>query len=475
MARYTYDITVIGGGSGGLTAARLGQSLGARVALVDKERLGGDCLHYGCVPSKSLIHVAKVAQQARRATEVGLTSTELKPDMAKVTSYIQGVIERVGEAEQSYTTGVDVRFGTFAFTSPHTFTINGVSSSSKAFIIATGSHATVPQVEGLAEAGFLTNEQAFDLLHLPPILTIVGGGPIGCELAQAFSRLGTKVTLVQGPERLLPKEEPEVSQAITDTFAHEGITVLTGVWMRRVRREGDEKVVVAQQGDKEIEIRSSEILIALGRTPNTEGLNLKAAGIQYDQKGIKVDQYLQTTTKNIYAIGDVIGGYLFTHVAAYHAGVVARNVLVPIKRTEVSYDALPWVTFTDPEAARIGMTEAEAKQKEPVRVIHFPWSEIDRAQSEAETGGFIKLVLSAKNDTILGAHMVGAHSGELLAELALAIKHKLGLNAIFSTIHAYPTYTTGLQQAAFEAYLESGSVKSARKLVRPLLWLRGWM
>jgi pyruvate/2-oxoglutarate dehydrogenase complex dihydrolipoamide dehydrogenase (E3) component len=473
MARYQYDITIIGGGSGGLTAARLAQALGARVALIDKERLGGDCLHYGCVPSKSLIHVAKVSQQARHAAAIGLAPAELAVDMPKVTEYVQGVIERASVAETTYTEGVDVRLGKFEFTSKNEFRLNGVPLSSQSFVIATGSRPVVPPIEGLAETGFLTNEQAFDLLNLPPTLTIVGGGPIGVELAQAFARLGSRVTIVQGADRLLPREEMDVAQVVAQALERDGVNVITNARMQRVRRDGDEKVVEAQRGEEQIEVRGSEILIALGRSPNTEGLKLEAAGVKYDKKGIQVDDYLQTTTKDIYAIGDVIGGYLFSHVAAYHAGIAVRNMLVPIGRKKVNYDALPWVTFTDPEAARIGMTEEEAMKKGPVRVIRFPWSEIDRAQAEAETHGFIKLVLGAKNDDILGAHMVGAHSGELLAELALAIKYKLGLDAIFSTIHAYPTYTVGLQQAAFEAYLESESLKNARKVIRPVLSLRG--
>ena len=473
MARYTYDITIIGGGSGGLTAARLGQSLGARVCLIDKERLGGDCLHYGCVPSKSLIHVAKVAQQARHAAQIGLASAELTPDMAKVTEYVQGVIERASQAEKTYTEGVDVRLGAFEFRGAHEFTLNGVPLSSQSFIVATGSRPVVPNVEGLAEAGFLSNEQAFDLMHLPKSLTVVGGGPIGVELAQAFARLGAKVTIVQGAERILPREEPEVAAAVAEALERDGITILTNARMQRVRRDGDQKIVVAKQGESEIEVAGEEILIALGRAANVDGLALDAAGVKYDKKGIKVDDYLQTATTNISAIGDVIGGYLFSHVAAYHAGVAVRNILVPVGKKKVAYDVLPWVTFTDPEAARIGMTEEEAMQKGAVRVIRFPYSEIDRAQAEAETHGFIKLVLGAKNDDILGAHIVGAHGGELLAEIALAMKYKLGLDAIFSTTHAYPTYTTGLQQASFEAYLESEAIKGARKFIRPVLSLRG--
>jgi pyruvate/2-oxoglutarate dehydrogenase complex dihydrolipoamide dehydrogenase (E3) component len=456
-----------------LTAARLAQALGARVALIDKERLGGDCLHYGCVPSKSLIHVAKVAQQARHAAQVGLAAAELEPDMTKVTEYVQGVIERAALAEKTYTEGVDVRLGKFEFRSNHEFTLNGVPLSSQSFIVATGSRPVVPRTEGLAEAGFISNEGAFDLMHLPARLTVVGGGPIGVELAQAFARIGSRVTIVQGPERIMPREEPEVSQAVAQALERDGITILTGARMQRVHKEGDEKIVEATRGGETIEVRGDEILIALGRSPNVEGLNLEAADVKYDNKGIKTDDYLQTSSSNISAIGDVLGGYLFSHVAAYHAGVAVRNILVPIGKKKANYDVLPWVTFTDPEAARIGMTEEEAMQKGAVRVIRFPFSEIDRAQAEAETHGFIKLVLGAKNDDILGAHMVGAHSGELLAEIALAMKYKLGLDAIFSTTHAYPTYGTGLQQAAFEAYLESESLKNARKVIRPVLSLRG--
>lgn len=473
MARYDYDITVIGGGSGGLTAARLGQSLGARVALVDKERLGGDCLHYGCVPSKSLIHVAKVVQQARQAAQLGLGAADLTVDMGKVTTYVQGVIERASAAEHTYTEGVDVRLGMCRFVSRHDYAVDGVSFSSKSFVIATGSRPVVPNIEGLAETGFLTNEQAFDLLHLPSSLIVIGGGPIGVELAQAFARLGSKVTVVQGPDRLLPKEDPDVSEAVTEALKRDGVEIMAGARVKRVWREGDEKRAEAERNGERITVRASQILIALGRAPNVTGLNLEAAGVAYTDKGITTDDYLQTTASNISAIGDVIGGYLFSHVAAYHAGVAVRNIVVPIGKKKANYDVLPWVTFTDPEAARIGLTEEEAMQRQPVRVIRFPWREIDRAQAEAETEGFIKLLLSAKGDAILGAHIVGAHGGELLAEIALAMKYNLGLDAIFTTTHAYPTYTTGLQQAAFEAYLESQSLQNARKIVRTVLSFRG--
>jgi dihydrolipoamide dehydrogenase len=473
MAKTQYDLTIIGGGSGGLTAARVSASLGANVLLVDKQRLGGDCLNYGCVPSKSLIHVARVVQQAKEAMSLGLTPATLGVDMAKVTAYIQGVIQRVGEAEQSYTEGVTVKFGKVSFTSPTQLLLNEEGITSRNTLIATGSHPTVPNIEGLQETGYLTNEDAFNLMSLPASLLIVGGGPIGVELGQAFARLGTKITIVQGREHILPKEEPEVSATIAERLRAEGITLVTNARFVKAGRNEMKKVVTAKQGDTLLTFEADEILIALGRQPNIAGLNLEAAGVKYDSKGIKVDEYLQSSTPNILALGDVIGGYLFTHVAAYQAGVAAQNALLPVYKKKVDYRVVPWCTFTDPEAARVGMTRAEAEQHyKEIREGRFPWAEIDRAQTENETVGFIKLILAGKKDEIVGAHMVGTRAGELLGELSLAMQHRLTLNDIFNTIHAYPTMATGLQQAAFAAYLKGRRAASNRKIVETVLKFR---
>ena len=474
MARYLYDVAVLGGGSGGLTAARLAAALGARTLLIDKERLGGDCLHYGCVPSKTLIHVARVFSLAKASLDLGLPSADLKVDMARVSAHVQRVIEQVSEAEQVYVKDVAVRFGHATVRSKHEIDVDGESVSSARCIIATGSRPRIPPIEGLEVVGYLTNEDVFDLQHLPPSLIVVGGGPIGVELAQAFARLGSRVTLVQGPARILPKEDPEVSDAIAQALARDGVSIELGARMVRASRRGEQKVVEAKRGDTSFSVEADEILLAVGRSPNVEGLNLEAAGVAYDQTGIKTDAYLQTSASNIAAIGDVIGGYLFTHVAAYQAGVAVRNALVPVSRKKVQYRALPWATFTDPEAARVGLTEEEARrQGQQVRVVRLPWSEIDRAQTEGEREGFIKIIVSRKNDTILGAHLVGGRAGELLGELALAMQHNLGLPAILATIHAYPTLSTGLQQVAFEAYLESPARHNARRFIRFLLSLRG--
>jgi len=469
-----YDMAIIGGGSGGLTAARVATVLGANVLLVDKERLGGDCLNYGCVPSKSLIHVARIVQKARESASLGLMSANLSVNMAKVSEYVQGVIDRVAEGEKVYTEGVTVKFGQITFKSATELVLNGEIFTSRNTLIATGSRPVMPRVEGLEEVGYLTNESVFDLMNLPSSIVIVGGGPVGVELSQAFERLGAKVTIIQEQERILPREDPEVSESVARVLISEGIDIITNARFVKAGRSGNKKVATARQGDQLLNFAADEIVLAVGRQPNIEGLNLEAAGIKYDKNGIKVDDYLQTSASNILAIGDVIGGYLFTHVAVYQAGVAVRNALVPVGKKKVDYRVVPWCTFTDPEAARVGLTPEDAeKQYKQVRIVKFPWAEIDRAQAENETTGFIKLVLAGKKDEIVGAHMVGARAGEMLGEIALAMQHNLTLNDILGTIHVYPTMNTGIQQAVFEAYLEGAAAASNRKIVRTVLSLRG--
>jgi dihydrolipoamide dehydrogenase len=469
-----YDMAIIGGGSGGLTAARVATALGANVLLVDKERLGGDCLNYGCVPSKSLIHVARILQKARESASLGLMSANLSVNMAKVSEYVQGVIDRVAEGEKVYTEGVTVKFGQITFKSATELVLNGEIFTSRNTLIATGSRPVMPRVEGLEEVGYLTNESVFDLMNLPSSIVIIGGGPVGVELSQAFERLGAKVTIIQEQERILPREDPEVSEAVARVLISEGIDIVTNARFVKAGRSGNKKVATARKGAQLLNFEADEIVLAVGRQPNIEGLNLEAAGIKYDKNGIKVDDYLQTSASNILAIGDVIGGYLFTHVAVYQAGVAVRNALVPVGKKKVDYRVVPWCTFTDPEAARVGLTPEDAeKQYKQVRIVKFPWAEIDRAQAENETTGFIKLVLAGKKDEIVGAHMVGARAGEMLGEIALAMQHNLTLNDILGTIHVYPTMNTGIQQAVFEAYLEGAAAASNRKIVRTVLSLRG--
>lgn len=470
MLQTHYDLTIIGGGSAGLTAAHLAQSLGANVLLIDKQRLGGDCLHYGCVPSKSLIHVAHIVQQVRHAASLGVISTYQGLDMTKVSAYIQNVIQRVSATERMFTEGVTVAFGHASFTSPRTLLLNNEEVTSRSILIATGSHPSVPQIEGLQATGYLTNEDVFDLTALPESLVIAGGGPIGVELGQALGRLGTKITIIQGPAHLLPREDPEVSETIEGILKSEGIDIITNARVVQTRRNGTKKVITAQQGKQIIQLEADELLLALGRRPNIEeDLNLEAAGVQYNEQGILVDEHLQTSAAHIFALGDVIGGYLFTHVASYQAGIAVRNALVPLAKKKVDYRVVPWCTFTEPEVARIGLTPVEAeRQYQHVRTTQFLWSEIDRAQTAYETAGFIKLVLAGKKEQIVGAHLVGARAGELLGEIALAMQHHLTINDIFNTIHPYPTMGIGLQQATFEAFLTGPEAVSNRKLIRLL-------
>ncbi len=473
MTHTHYDITIIGGGSGGLTAARLAASLGANVLLIDKEHLGGDCLNYGCVPSKSLIHVAKVVHQAKNVARLGLMPANLEVDMAKINNYIQAVIGRVAESEKVYTEGVTVKFGEVSFKSASELTLNGETFTSRNTLISTGSRALVPRIEGLEETGYLTNEDVFNLMLLPSSLLIVGGGPIGVELGQAFRRLGTDVTIIEGLDRILPKEDPEVSAILTEMLRSEGINVVTNALFINAKRDGNKKVVIAKQGEMHLAIEADEILLTLGRQPNVEGLNLEAARITYSNKGIQVNEHLQTSAPNIFAIGDVIGGYLFTHMAAYQAGIAVRNALVPIGKKKVDYRVVPWCIFTDPEAARVGLTPDEAENHhKQTRIVKFPVADIDRAQAENGITGFIKLVLAGKKEEIVGAHMFCAHAGELLGEIALAMQHHLTISDILETIHAYPTMSTGIQQTAFEAYLHGTGVSSNRKIVQTLLRLR---
>ncbi len=465
---YDYDLIVIGGGSGGLVAARQARAFGARVALIDKSRLGGDCLHYGCVPSKTLIHIARVAHQIRRGTARGVITTAPTIDMPVVAATIAGVIDTISHEEEQYVEGVDVRFGHAVFRDAHTLDLDGTPLSAKSFIIATGSRPAPLAAPG-ADLGYLTNEEVFDLRQLPASLVIVGGGPIGCELAQAFARLGSSVTLIQRGSRLLPREEPAASEAVYTALAADGVRILTNTHITALGKNEQGHTVTTRHDDQSEEtIQAEQVLAAVGRIPNVEDLGLEKIGVALTPRGITVDSHQRTSIPSILAIGDVAGGLLFTHVAAAQAGYAAPNAFLPgwLARS-VPLDIVPWVTFTAPEVARVGLTEDEARAKHgtAVRVIHMPWSSIDRAQAEGATAGFIKLVLG-KKDVILGAHLVGDHAGEVLGEVTLAMRYGVTANDIARTIHAYPTLTTGLQQVAYEAYLTSTSFRRAAAIVR---------
>ena len=471
--QFTYDLVILGGGSGGLTAARLAASLGARTLLLEKERLGGECLHSGCVPSKSLIHIARLLSQARQAQRFLGMSSSVGIMMASVAAYIQEVKSVVQTTEEQYVEGVTVRFGHATFQSPTTLLLGEERITSRAFIIATGSRPAIPAIAGLSEGSYLTNETVFESLALPSSLAVIGGGPLGVELAQAFARLGSRVTILQRADRLLPREDPAVSEIVASTLQADGVTIFTQAHVTGVSRNGEMNVLTVKSGQSELRVEAAEVLLAVGRRPNVEGLNLKAAGVVYHEQGIVVDAFLRTSAPHIFAIGDVIGGYHFSHVAAYQAAIAVRNALVPFGKRRANERVVPWCTFTDPEAARVGLTEAEARSRYPrVRVVTFPYTDIDRARTDNEPTGFLKLVLAGKREEIVGAHLVGAHAGELIGELGLAMRQRLPLSALRATIHTYPTFSTGIQQLAFEAYLQGTEARRNRSIVQMFLALR---
>lgn len=462
----TFDITVIGGGAAGLSVAAGAAQLGLKVALVEREqRLGGDCLHHGCVPSKTLIHSARVAHLMRRAGEFGLEPCEPRVDLGKVMGRVQAVIdsvERHDSVERFQGLGVKVLIGRPWFRSARELEVEGVTLQSRKFVIATGSRAAVPPIPGLREAGFLTNVEAFQLKDLPGRLAVIGGGPIGLEFAQTFQRLGSKVIVLEGLDCILGRREDlEVSCLLTDILKQEGLDVRLGVKVVGAGRGPEGKYLAIQGNGGEQRVEADEILVATGRSPNVEGMNLEAAGVEYDKKGIQVDGHLRTTTRNIWACGDVIGSYQFTHVAGYHAGIVIRNAVFHLW-SKVDHRVVPWTTFTDPELARVGLTEAEARDRhgDDIRIYRQPFGDVDRAEAEGETKGLLKLVCTPSGE-ILGVHLLGPNAGDLLPEFVLAMKSGLGLKAISDAIHVYPTLAQVNRQAVNQHF--------AAKLFSPLV------
>jgi pyruvate/2-oxoglutarate dehydrogenase complex dihydrolipoamide dehydrogenase (E3) component len=446
-----YDLVIIGAGSGGLTAAGFAARLGARVALIEKNRIGGDCTWTGCVPSKALLKVAKIAHEVRTASRYGITTSDPVIDMAAVREYVQSAIQgvyRYETPEELQRQGIDVVSGNAQFVDSTKIAVNGRTISSKTFLLTTGANSATPHIAGLDAVPYFTYEQIFENDRLPRALIIVGGGPIGMEMAQAYQRLGSSVTVVA--ERLLPKEEPEVRDVMQRVFEREGMRFL---WGRAVstRRDGDEIVIGTDQG----QARGDMLLIASGRKPAMSGLDLEKAGVVYTEKGIPVDDRLRTNVRNIYAAGDITGSYQFTHFAGWQAFQAARNALLPGSSSGFT-DVVPWTTFTDPEVAHVGATEAQARQRagDDIQIRRWDMDHVDRAVCENEVDGFIK-VIATKDGTILGATIVAARAGEAIAELVLAMKQKLKLTDLAGAIHAYPTYSTAVQQLAADFAVES--------------------
>lgn len=437
------DVIILGGGVGGLVTASVASQLGLKVTLIEaRERLGGDCLHTGCVPSKALLHCARRVHQQRQAASFVLGGdAEPETDIAAVNAYIRTVIDTLQQhdnPERFRAYGCEVLFGRGRFIGPNRIEVNGELRRGRRIVIATGSSPFIPPIEGLVEAGYLTNEDMFSLDVLPDHLAILGGGPIGIEMAQAFRRLGSKVTVLMRGDTILPNDGPELASLLQTRLAEEGIEFITDSELLRVeKREDGQRCLILRQRAGETTLLADQLLIATGRKANTEGLALAAAGVEEERNGIVVNRHLRTSNRRIYACGDVCGPYRFTHMAEYQAGIVISNALFRFPKA-VDYSLFPWVTYTDPELAGVGLSERQAREQGmDVEILRFPFRDIDRAVVEGTTLGETKFVV--RKGKILGATILGAHAGELLHEIVLAMKSGSGIGTLSSAIHAYPT------------------------------------
>lgn len=466
MSIIAADICVIGAGSGGLSVAAGASQMGAKTVVIEKGKMGGDCLNYGCVPSKALLAAAHAAEAVRGAPRFGVEAGDPVIDSAGVYGHVHGAIAAIApvdSAERFEGLGVTVLRTAARFTGPQEVEAGGDTVRARRFVIATGSSPFVPPVPGLADTPFFTNETIFDAGAMPDHLVILGGGPIGVEMAQAHRHLGARVTLLQR-DTILPKDDPELVAVVRDRLIADGIDLREGAEVTAVEAApGGVRVRLADGGT----IDGSHLLVAAGRRPTVTGLDLEAAGVAYSAHGITVDSRLRTTNRKIFAVGDVTGGYQFTHMAGYHAGIVIRNALFRLP-ARVDTRAVPWVTYSRPELAQVGLTEAAARRTEAaadLRILRWPYAENDRAQAEGTTDGLIKVVVTKKGQ-ILGAGIAGPHAGETIHTWVLAISQKLKIGAVASMIAPYPTLGEVSKRAAGSFYTATLFGPRTRKLVR---------
>ena len=459
------DLCIIGAGSAGLSVAAGAAQLGRKVVLIEKGEMGGDCLNTGCVPSKALIASASRAHAMRNASKFGIANVEPEIDFAAVMDHVAGVIETIApidSQERFEGLGVTVLRDHAEFTGERQLKAGGTTVDAKHFVIATGSTPFVPPIKGLDQVDYFTNEEIFSNRTQPEHLVVIGGGPIGLEMAQAHRRLGSRVTVIEGAT-ILNKDDPELVEIVRTQLKSDGVDLLEGALVERVSRAGDE-IVVEASGKS---ISGSHLLLAVGRKPSVHNLGLETAGVDFDDRGVKVDAKLRTTNKRIYAIGDVTGGRQFTHVAGYHASVLVRNVLfkAPTKNND---DLAPWVTYCDPELAHVGLTETQAQERHGnVKVAKWPFAENDRAQTEHDTRGFVKVVTD-KSGVVLGASIVGRDAGDLIQPWALAIANKLKIRAFTNYIAPYPTRGEANKRAAGAWYTPTLFSPGTRRLVSTL-------
>jgi len=457
-AKFDRNLVVIGAGSAGLVSAYIAAAVKAKVTLIEKHRMGGDCLNTGCVPSKALIKSARIIAQAKRAQDFGLKSMKVEFDFADVMERVQRVVKTVephDSAERYTGLGVECIQGEARITSPWTVevkTANGKSTlATRAIVVAAGARPFVPPIPGIEAVGCLTSDTVWNLRALPRRLVVLGGGPIGCELSQCFARFGAQVTQVEMLPRIMIREDPEISEMVSDRFRKEGINVLVNHKAREFRVENGEKILICEHGGKDVRIGFDQLLCAVGRVANTQGYGLEELGIPVTKmRTVQTNQYLQTIYPNIYACGDVAGPYQFTHTAAHQAWYAAVNALFGgLKKFRIDYSVIPWATFTDPEVARVGLNEIEAKEKKiPYEVTTYGIDDLDRAIADDEAHGLVKVLTVPGKDRILGATVVGEHAGDLIVEFIMAMKHGIGLNKILGTIHIYPTLAEANKYAA---------------------------
>ncbi len=466
---FDYNIAAIGAGAAGLVTCYIAAAVKAKAVLIEENKMGGDCLNTGCVPSKSLIASAKLASHVKRADEFGFENAKADVNFKKVMARLHNNIKRIepNDSVERYTQlGVDCIKGRAKIISPFEIEVNGKTITTKNIVVATGARPVIPDLPGLDRINYNISDTIWDIKRLPGRLVVLGAGPIGCELAQAFSRLGSQVTLVQRGPQIMKKEDPDAAAAVKERFEAEGVSVLTGHSATAVEKNGEEKILVCDHDGKTVRIEFDQMLIALGRTPNVKGFGLEDLGVAVTGNRLETNDFLQTNFPNIFCCGDVHGRYQFTHTASHEAWYASVNALFGrFKKFRADYSTIPWATYTDPEVARVGLNETEAKDAGiDYEVVKYGIDDLDRAIADSEDHGFVKVLTVPGKDKILGVTIVGNHAADVIAEFVLAMKHGLGLNKILGTIHIYPTMAEANKYAA-------GLWKKAHAPERLLGWI----
>jgi pyruvate/2-oxoglutarate dehydrogenase complex dihydrolipoamide dehydrogenase (E3) component len=452
--KYDYNLIVVGAGSAGLIAAYIASAVKSKVALIEKHKMGGDCLNTGCVPSKALLRSAKMLAYSARAKEFGFRSSHVDFDFADVMNRVHQMIKKIephDSVNRFSDLGVECISGEARVVSPSTIEVNGKTLTTRSIVIATGAGPFIPVIPGLDHIKYYTSDSIWSLDKLPERLVVLGGGPVGCELAQAFARFGSCVTLIEMAPQLMGREDPDVVDLIRNKFELEKIRILTGHRAKEFMFKSGKKILRCEFMSKTVSIEFDDILIAVGRLARSKGFGLEELGVRFNANGtIETNEFLQTNIPNIYCAGDVAGPYQFTHIAGYQAQIASINALFgKFKKIKADYRVIPWATYTDPEVARVGLSETEAAAKRiKYEVTKYGIEDLDRAIVDSENNGFIKVLTRPKTDQILGVAIVGPHAGDIISEYVFAMKHGFGLNKILDTIHIYPTLAEANRNAA---------------------------